>query len=326
MSDKAPKRIRLRGRGKKSEAEGGRAAPDSAEQFYIDIGSKLYYSTKDPVPISDIIESLAGIEKLARLSPAALQLLTGIAIDHVEVFVDHIESGSLLEESFIRFFFKDRAGLDAFIDKLRLTVGDGPVKSLLLTALLLAFVTYGAYTLAQSQGGGAITITASENAVINIGSGVIGVTPEQFKAAVEAAVTDKKALATATTQVLKPARADAAATLTFDDNPALVFPADAVAETPTRFEVQPDHITESYVDTELHIRNTNRDNPQSGWLARLPVRFDRKLPLQIAEGIDHETIASMAMVKGDVDVVMRLRADTKRYEPHHLVLRKLSTN
>lgn len=136
--------------------------PANTAEFYFDASHRVYYSNKEPVPIADVIESLIGLEKLMRMTPKALSALTGVEIQRVDVFVEQVESGSLLEEIGVRLFFKDKVDLMKFVDKVREKVGDGPGRYVLIGAVMVAMVYIGADLIAGSKGGDTTNITANK--------------------------------------------------------------------------------------------------------------------------------------------------------------------
>ena len=293
--------------------------------FVFEATHQLYFSTREPVPVSDVIESLQGLEKLIRMSPRALQGLTGVEIDHVDVFVDHLESGSLLERVLIRFYFRDEEGLNRFIDKVRANVGDGVARGMLIGIVLATLLYMGAQLLAESKGGPTTHITANNNVIITAGAGELNITPEMFQAIVRNAITDQKELAKSTVQVLKPNRGDSESSITFDDDSSLSMPAAAIREVPTVVEFEPDTRVEDVPAVELNIRASNRDSLKTGWTARLPLRFDQKLKLKLADGIDPEALASQPVVRGDIQIHYRRDTANNRYVPDHVVLLRTLT-
>ncbi|CAI06450.1 hypothetical protein ebA631 [Aromatoleum aromaticum EbN1] len=78
----------------------------------------------------------------------------------------------------------------------------------LIGAVVAALVGLGMHFLAAPAGGNTTTITATNNVIMTIGAGETSLSPEQFKSVVEAAVSSRKELASATALVLKPARLD----------------------------------------------------------------------------------------------------------------------
>lgn len=297
-------------------------APESA--FVFTALHEVYYSTREPVPVADVIEALIGLERLVKMTPKALSALTGVEVQRAEVFVEEIESGSLRERILIKFFFKDEAGLDQFIEKARVRVGEGPIKVLLVSAVLAAVTVAGAKLLASVSGSSTTSITASNNTIINIGAGEVQMTPESFEALVRTALPEKKEVAKATLQMLTPARNDPESSIIFDDNEALALPPETIREVPTAFDPGEDVRVERIPAADLLIRATNRDSAVSGWTARIPQHIGKKkVKLVVAPGINLDDIASRAQVKGDVDIHYKRSADGKRYIPEVITLMRV---
>lgn len=289
-------------------------------EFVFSATHDLYYSTKEPVPIGEVIESLLGLERLVKMAPRALEGLTGVPIDRIEVYVDQLESGSLLEKVVLKLFFKDEQEFEAFFEKVRAKVGNGVARNVLIGAVVSALLLYGVYLLASSSGGNTTNITANNNTIINIGAGEVQLTPEQFKSIVQAAVTDKKELAQAASQIVRPLRRDASAALVIDGNDSLKVTPAVVKETPDSFKVVPDTKVEVMRDVELHVRTTNRDSNRTGWSARLPLKFDHKLKLKLEDHLDPEDIAGKPIIKGDVEIHYVRDAQRNQYAADYITL------
>ncbi len=299
-------------------------ALEPGREFIFTARHQVYYSTRDPVPVADVIEGLLGLERLVKMTPKALSALTGVEIQKVEIFVEEIESGSLFEQVLIKFFFKDEAGLDQFVEKVRGKVGDGPRNVLLVGAVIAAVTALGGQFLAGLSGSSTTNITASNNTIINIGAGEVQMTPESFEAVVRAALPEKKEVAKATLQMLKPARNDPEASIVFDGEAALTLPPDAIGEVPQTYEPGEDLRVERIQGAELLIRATNRDSAVSGWSARIPQHLGKKkVKLVVAPGINLDEIAGRAQVKGDVDIQYRRSPNGKRYAPEIITLQRI---
>jgi hypothetical protein len=85
--------------------------------FVYEASHRITYNTKKAVPISEVIIALQGLQGMLSSVPAVVTGLTGIEIERSAFNLQAIESGSLIEDIFVQFFFKDRAALDAFIAK-----------------------------------------------------------------------------------------------------------------------------------------------------------------------------------------------------------------
>ncbi len=295
------------------------------QQFVLETKHEFYYSNRDAVPIADIIDSLVGIEKLVKLAPGVLEALTGIEIDGVEVFVDTLESGSLLEDVIIKLVFRDQARLDAFLEKVNAKIGDGVARNVLIAAVIAALLGYGAYLLARAMSNSTTTITANNNVIINVGAGEVDLTPEAFKAIVEASVKDKKGLAGSVVKILQPARSDSNASLVLDGNDKLNFSNQVIAATPATLELNRQEKVEHLSDVDLQIRATNLDSKVQGWAGLIPNAVARRVKLVLDANVMPADLAGKFKVRADVSVYYRLAKSGSKSEmvPDHILVREV---
>lgn len=295
-----------------------------AGHFYISTHD-LYYSNREHVPIADIIESLQALDRIVKMSPRVLTGLTNVEIDRVEVYIEDLHSGSLTEKIAVKLFFKSEEDLDKFLEKIREQIGKpGMARNLLIGAVLTALVSYGAFLAASSQKSvGATTINANNNVIINIGAGEVDMTAEQFRAIVETAVTDKKALAKSSVSLLKPARADGAASIVLDGNKSLTFSPDVILATPKELDFEKQEEVKHYPDVDLQIRATNLDSYKKGWAAVLPGISNRRLRLELDPSIKPSQVAGKFEVRGDVSVIYKFDKSVNKLVPNYILLRSI---
>lgn len=296
------------------------------QQFIFETKHEFYYSNKGTIPISDVIDSLVGLEKLVHLSPGVLSALTGIEIDGAEVYIDTIESGSLVEDVIIKLLFKDEAGLHAFLEKAHVKIGDGVTRNVLVGSVLAVLVGYGALLAANAmKSNSTTTITANNNVIINVGAGEVDMTPEAFKAVVEAAVKDKKGLANSAVKIMKPARSDKDARLVLDDSDTLNFSSQVIAATPPAVEINRQEKVEHLSDVDLQIRATNLDSKKQGWAGLIPNKVDRRLKLILDANVMPAQLAGKFKVRADVSIYYRLvkSGSASRMIPDHILVREI---
>jgi len=296
------------------------------DQFVFETTHRIYFSTAHAVPIGEIAKSLIALEKIVTSSEGAFEGITAVDIDKIEVLISRLESGSVLQDIAIKFFFKDQAGLDAFVAKVRSKTLENGVagKSLVVGAVLASVIGAGAYFAASRSNSGQTTITANNNVIINIGAGEVGMTPEAFKAIVETAVKDKKALAENTVNFFRPARADRDASITFDDNDSVRFSPEVISATPLAVKVEkPDHFKD-YSDVDLQIRATDLDHHKSGWAGVIPGMIDRRIPLKLAPNLKL-TDLNRSEVRADVTVFYKRKSRGSGSEllPDYILVRNV---
>lgn len=296
------------------------------QELTLTASHEIYFSTRNEVPIADVVASLQAFERIIKQLPQVLTGLTGAEIDDVQVFVEELESGSLFEKYIIKLFFKDDQELDKFLASIREKLKGKPMtRNVLIGAVIAALVGYGLYVGAQvvRSPEAAKTIQANNNVIINIGAGEVDITPEQFTAIVQAAVRDKKALARDSVKFMAPARTDKESQVTFDDNDQLVLTKETVLAAPSSIDVPKDQHEEALPDVDLHIRATNLDSPTKGWAGLIPGLIDRRIPIELADGVDPKQVASRFKVRADVTVVYELKGKAKKLTPVRIIVNQV---
>lgn len=292
--------------------------------FVFRTSHRLVYNTKKPVPIEEVILALRGLNGLLKLVPKVVSGLTGVEIQKSEFHIESLESGSLIEDIAVSFFFKDRASLDAFIAK---AGANKAVKATVITIAITALVGYGLHLATASKS--APNIVANNNTIINIGAGEVNMTPEAFSAIVKAAVGDKKGVAESALKLVAPARADPGSSLSVTENDIVLtnqtpieITSSAIAETPARIELDANERIEEYKNTPLVIRATNLDSKKLGWAGRLGNREDR-LPIELDPAVSPQDIFGRTSIKVDAALVFKEKGRSRELKPARIYVRKV---
>ncbi|VVD74014.1 hypothetical protein PHO31112_00735 [Pandoraea horticolens] len=134
-------------------------------EFVYTAVHKIHYNTKEPVPLADVISSLEALQGLLKDVPAVLEGITGADVLKSEFFVERVESGSLIEDVPVKLFFKDEAGLDEFIGKIR---EHGMLRNTLIAVALGGIVTYGLMSIFSATKAAAQTLrqTTTQSSIL----------------------------------------------------------------------------------------------------------------------------------------------------------------
>ena len=294
-----------------------------AGEFVYTETQRIFYNTKQPVAIHAVILALQGLEGLLKPVPAILATLTGVEFAKTQFLIESLGSGSLWEDVAVRFYFHDKAGLDAFVDKIKAVPG---VKPVVTAAVVAALVGLG---LQWASGGKPAPAIQATNSVIMInGAGTFNVSPEVFKSAVESAAKgNQKSIAENALKATVPVRSDAKSSVTFgaatqDAADLLTIPHNAVAEAPPRIEFEPNERVEKYTNTALEIRATDRDSKKRGWAGRLGTREER-LPIEIDPAVSAADMFGRETVKVDADLIFREKGKSGELKPVRIYVRKV---
>lgn len=279
----------------------------------------LYYTTEKPVPIPDVIASLQALNELLKDVPKLVGALTGTTIEGAEFYIDELASGSLLERITVRFLFKDDAGLDAFVDKLR---DNGVIRTTIIAAAIGMLVMQGIQLARGSDP--APNVTVSNNTIINIGADAVGKQPGEVEAIVRAVVADKqRATAENAVKLLAPARSDASSKLVINGEEAqpLEISAEAIRETPTRVERVVNERIEERNNVQVHLRAMDLDKADKGWAGRLE-GMEQRLPIELDPALDKNALFGKTSVQADIYLIHKANA-AGTLKPNRIYIRSL---
>jgi hypothetical protein len=274
---------------------------------------KIYYSPENPIPVKQIAESLLSLENIINKTPIVIEkLFDGIKIDKTYVFIDKIESGSLTEEIIVKFLFGNQENFDKFISKTRsFTKGgiekmkDKPILAVIILSLILSGGLY-----AYSHWGGPkenkTTIEANNNVIINVGAGMVEMSPNEFRAIVESAVGNKADLAKDAVKLVRPAKRSANAFIAFDDDDRLRIEPETVQAIPSYLKDDiEDESIDDYENVEIVIRALDFDSLKKGWAVVIPSLSEKRMKLQLDKSIDPEILYGKRSVIGDVTIIFK---------------------
>ncbi|AHE97103.1 hypothetical protein [Thioalkalivibrio paradoxus] len=259
------------------------------------VKQQIYYSNKQLVPMKEVAESLLALEAVIRHSPQVLEaLFPGTTIDAVDVFIKELRSESIWEDVVIKFVFGSQKKFDQFIENVRERVGmDNIVNNpqLLSAIILVLILSGGAYYLGKDAPEQRATIEANNNTIINIGAGMVEMSAEEFQVVVEAAIKDKPKLAKDAVRVVKPAKLDPTASITFSDNEKLQITPEAVRAMPRYMAVQEEEqFIEDFKKIEMELRATDLDSTKRGWAVVVPQLSERRVRLQLDPTVNPEEL------------------------------------
>lgn len=269
----------------------------------------ILYTTEEPVPVADIAESLLALDRIVRRLPQVMrELVPGISLPKVELLVEKIETGSLLEDVVVKFFFGSERKLNRAIKRFREKLGvDLTTAKGTLRALLWGLVLVGGGWAASHYLGtpSKPTIEISHNTIINIGAKESNMTPDALVKVIETAVANKNQLAADAVKVIKPAKADPKAEIVVDGTKDLKISNEIILKVPAEFN--PDKSEESAVlqHAEVHVRALDLDSNEHGWAATVPSVSPRRLPLEIGPGINPEDLFGKKIIKGTIEKISR---------------------
>lgn len=288
-------------------------------ELQLDFRENFYYSTKKPVTVKEIIESLQGLEFVVKQTRGTLQKLTDCKIDDVQLYVDELKSGSLIEDVIVRVFFGSEEEKNKFCEKIHEKIGDGKMRNTIITAVLVGIIGYGIY-LAIKPSDPNYVINANNNVIINIGDSQ-KITNEKLTEIIRDSITNQKSLAQNTIKVLSPARTDESSSIQIGD--MATIPASTIMKTPTELNLQPLTDVVDYNDVPVIIRAMDLDKSNKGWGGIIVDKVDQRTKITFDPNIDINILAGRSSFMADVTVIKTLTNKDNEYKPTEIFIRSI---
>lgn len=284
------------------------------------VSQQIYYSNKELVPIKEIAGSLEALDAVIRHSPEVLEaLFPGTKIESVEVFIRELRSDSIWEDLVVKFVFGSQKKFDQLISNIRERVGMDNLMNnpqLLSAIILVLILSGGAYYLGKDQSADPeqrATIEANNNTIINIGAGMMEMSAEEFKLLIDGAIKDKAKLAKDAIRMVKPAKRDPEASITFNDNAELQITSESVRAMPRYIsEPEEEEFIEDYSAIEMELRATDLDSTKRGWAVVVPELGDRRVRLQLDPTVSPEELYERRKFSGNATIIFGFDKDSKR--------------
>lgn len=293
------------------------------------VNQQIYYSNKKLIPIEDVADSLLALERVIRHSPEVLEaLFPGVKIGAVDIYIKALKSDSLWEDVVVKFMFGSQDKLDLFIENARERLGMNKISNdglLSVIIILLIFVGYSYLlnrdqTVTQQQRD---TIEANNNTIINIGAGMVDMTAEEFRILIDGAVKDKEKLAKDAVRIVKPAKLDPEASITFNDNQALQILPETVRAMPGYVsDLEDEEFIEDFPSLEMEVRATDLDSTKRGWAVVMPEISEERVKLHLDSTIDRRKLHEKDRFKGSATVIFKLDKKYKKL-PKLVLLREI---
>lgn len=288
------------------------------------LSTRLYYSTSEPVPLSDLAASLHALDRVVQRSPAVLErLIPGLRVIKIEAFPLTITEGSLLEDIGLKLVTEYQGKLAGQIGEAGEQLGIEALQdnSQLISWVIIALVAFGCVVAYRKifPSAPSLHIEGNNNTIFNIGRNLTGVDPDQLRAIVEAAAGNRHKMAADAVAVLRPARRDRSSTFSAG---GFELPAEYINEVPFAVPPQEDDEVEDLADVEVQVRATDRDSTKSGWSAIVPAVSNKRIKMHISPGIDLEALARSVVIRGRISVIRR-RAKDNTMKPALIMLHEI---
>ncbi|ARC79605.1 TPA: hypothetical protein SH331_000653 [Pseudomonas aeruginosa] len=297
------------------DAKDPKGSSGDSANFTVTTHYHFRYTTEEPVPIPDVIESLKSMERIIKRTPTFVEhRFDSVKVTETQVFVERLESGSLDLDFIIKFVCRtdERAERAKQLIK-ELTEDKGVVRDIVAVGVG-SLLTIGAFqVLSPGKTDPSSTITAYQSVVIQAGQD-IGFTEDQIKAAIKK-IPEQKTLGKDAFNVIKPATQDPKATIDVPEMPQLSIARDIIDKMPEDYEPPaPTEKTASYDSVKVTVDASDRHNNEKGWAGSINGLVDHRVRFILDEFIDPATLHGKTSFWANITIIERYIPSRKRYE------------
>ncbi|ENW95750.1 hypothetical protein [Acinetobacter sp. NIPH 298] len=299
----------------------------------IDTKFRIYYSTDKFVPIPIVIDALKAIESMLKHTNKFVEAAyPGIKVYDSDVFIEHLESGSLGIELVVRWVLGDKnyeRGAKLTDDAKQYLVDvvqDSPTMKNIAIAATSAIIAAGAtYAYTKNSAPTPAPVTIINNGIMNQ-SGTMIITPEQAEDILDKI--PKKQAAKDAINFTKPAKLDPKSEIEIgdvknsnDNIQSITLDANFIQKIPDTYEPPiPQEKEERYTNTPIAIFASDKDKQSSGWAGIIPSIIDKRINFEIDESVNPSQLHGRLNVNADLTIHERFNQNKKRYEPYKVVI------
>ena len=167
-------------------------------------------------------------------------------------------------------------------------------------------------------------IEVNNNTIIQIDANVVDMTAEEFTALIISAVKDKEQLAKNSYGIIKPAKLDSGASITFNNDPALQIYPETIKALP-ECQVINDEYSESIENRDnllLQICAMDFDSSKRGWAVVAPDLYNKRIRLQLGPSAKSTELLGKEFIHANVTIIWGINAK-KEPVPKLLFLREI---
>lgn len=296
----------------------------------ITTGQHFYYTNKEPLTVEDVVDSLLALKSLIETTPEVLErIVPGLNIYRVQIHVNEILTGSLIEDFVVKFFWGNQENLTTDIERARdaLKINQIMENKKLLACIVIALILGGGlYLLNKSKApeDQRAILQGNQNTVIVIGAGIAGMSPEDFRSIIDSAISKNPNVPKNAVNSVKPAKREEGASIQTNQSAEVSINSRAVKAMPSYTpETDEAESVEDFKAVEVSIRATDLDSTKRGWAAVLPAISDRRTKLHLDPNIQPDELMKNPNFKGDVTVVFKYNEKGEKH-PSLVFLRKIT--
>lgn len=272
--------------------------------------------------LQEVVDSLEGFDAIVKRFPRILSEIMDVPVSSVSVNVNKIEIGSLYDDLIVNFMFGGREQMDMFLENMHERfMNHKSIPFLVFFSLLIAGGVIAYKAVSPGDPIPSPIVNSNNTTIINMISADVGKDPDAIRAIIERAVprSDSVKLAKDSYKIFN-AFGDSG-TLKFTNYEGYTLPKEVVNSFPASPSVEDVEDMRDFNGVEVQIRAADMDSVKTGWAAKIPAVYDRRLKVKVSGEVDASKIHIGANVIADVTVVYR--SDGEEMVHAYAMIRKI---
>lgn len=292
-------------------------------QYVVNLSYKIKYHTEVPVPIDDVIKALTSLNTLLESASTVISEISHVEIQGHQIFVQKIESGSLLEDIGVTLIFGSKEKMDDFLKWLHGT----NMREMLIGAVLGGALVAGYGVLTKnnsdpSANSGSQISNSPNSMIINFPAGTIDEkTRNTINEEIAKRISNKNELAKQTLNFFDPVRSDTKATISLGEGKALAtIPTQSIQSVPSKYVAKKNNRFEELNGVVIELRATDLDSKKSGWAGSIE-GVTKRVKLEIDPTIEPTEVYGKTKITADVTLERDFNTRENQMVPKRIIVR-----
>ena len=287
---------------------------DSSYEMFVEDGSvcvpfRIRYSRGSVPSVSEVVDSLIGVESIAKRLPKVVSALVGVPVSDAVVSVNSVKTGILYDDLVVKFVFGGQEQMDLFLKDMHMKFMDHKAIPVLAFVALVSFGAYGVFNLFGDKSNSSNVVNSYNNNVVNVISLDSGKSVEDVEKILKSvsAGTSELRLAKDSLKVLSAARAGG----DFSVDGAPPITSDVVSSIPSWSDVEEVDEIVKLQDVAVNVRSMDLDSDKRGWSVVIPSIGDGRLKMNLDDGVERTAVVPGKLLKADVSVYYKVHDGEK---------------
>lgn len=294
-------------------------------EHIVRLSYRIKYETKDPVPLEEIIDALGSLNTLLSSTSAVLSELSHVDILGHQLYVQRIESGSLIEDICVALMFGNKEKMDDFLQWLH----KSKMQPIIIGAILGGALTFGYHVLTTNntvpiENSGSMISNSPNSLIINFPQGTLDEdTKKLLNDEIGKRIRNKDDFAKQTMNFMEPARRDPNAKISFGEGSTKAeLPASSIKAVPKKYAAKKNNLFVDMSGVTVKLRATDLDSKKSGWAGSIE-GITNRVKVELDPTIDPIEIYGKTSITADVTLERSYNQQANQLVPKRIIIRSI---